>query len=321
MTLRNRVLAPVGAILAYFMLAGAPNTAEAAWRYQVRKGQYLGRIATQFRGVSDDEIATHNGLKSKHNIREGQILAIPNHKVKVKQGDSLWKIASRYGPGVTHASIKAANNLKSDIIHPDQELSIPSSNVVINQKHEAKKKTQTRTPTVRKTTPKTITTVVSSPTFANYINANQSKVLKDGTYWVDGPNFVTLGDYNHNGRSPARASRVLPQTQHLVQKAADYTRSKGYGDLYVETNPGSKHRRKGSHAKGLGADFTLLKDGKKVQFTKSNRYIMDDMCQWLMQHKDELNIASVIAYPGAPHATHRNKHHYDHIHITLKGNK
>tara|TARA_Y100000310_G_scaffold342504_1_gene446050 strand:- start:6203 stop:7153 length:951 start_codon:yes stop_codon:yes gene_type:complete len=316
MRLRNALLAPVLAVLASFTLDSAISPAEAAWKYQVPSGQYLGQIAAKF-PVTEDQIAAASNIKNKHKIRAGQILTIPDHKVTVQEGESLWTIASRYGKGVTHQAIKAANNLSSTTIYPNQELTIPSSTIPINQ--------QSTAPRVRvvKTEPKkTIETVTANTgNFANYVNANKSRTLKDGTYWVDGPNFVTMGDYNSNKRSPSRFSRVLPQTKHGVHELAGYARSKGYGDIYIETNPGSKHRRKGTHVQGLGADVTLYKNGKKIQFTKKNRHIMNDMCQWLMTNKDTLNIASVIAYPGAPYATHRNKHHYDHIHISFKGKK
>ena len=82
-------------------------------------------------------------LKSANNIkgstiRSGQVLTIPNGNYsakssstnsssgvisyKVKNGDSLWGIASKHNVSV--ASIKKWNNLKSNSLQPGKKLTI-----------------------------------------------------------------------------------------------------------------------------------------------------------------------------------------------------
>jgi len=108
-------------------------------RYKVRKGDYLGRIASKF-GVRVSDIKRWNSLKSTA-IREGQRLTIypkrlritkqdnvstsavkstknPSTKLKVvyyevRKGDSLWTIAKKYN-NVSVAQIKKWNNIWRD---------------------------------------------------------------------------------------------------------------------------------------------------------------------------------------------------------------
>lgn len=45
---------------------------------------------------------------------------------KVKQGDTLWSIAERHlGDGNRYPEIQRANNLRDDVIHPGDVLTIP----------------------------------------------------------------------------------------------------------------------------------------------------------------------------------------------------
>lgn len=49
-------------------------------------------------------------------------------KHKVQKGESLWSIAEDYyGDGRQYTRIKEANSLKSDVIHPNTILTIPST--------------------------------------------------------------------------------------------------------------------------------------------------------------------------------------------------
>jgi membrane-bound lytic murein transglycosylase D len=104
-------------------------------RYQVRSGDYLGKIARRY-GVRVSQIKQWNGLRS-NNLRIGQRLTIyprkpgvqassvtsnnststnntnPNAKTyKVQKGDSLWSISQKF-PGVSIQNIKDWNNITS----------------------------------------------------------------------------------------------------------------------------------------------------------------------------------------------------------------
>ncbi len=114
--------------------------------YRVKRGDTLISIAKKF-GISYRELMKINGLKSP-NIRVGQRLKVPSvgkgsgklakkHKVKkvsrdkstgyriykVKRGDSLGKIAKRFGISVR--ALKEANGLRGNLIRVGQRLKIP----------------------------------------------------------------------------------------------------------------------------------------------------------------------------------------------------
>jgi N-acetylmuramoyl-L-alanine amidase len=100
--------------------------------YTVQAGDTLYLIA-QRHGMSVSSLKSANGL-SGDVIYVGQKLAIPSNKGSVppggqsaihivRNGESLYKIAQTYGVSV--ASLKQANNLKSDYIYPGQKLTIP----------------------------------------------------------------------------------------------------------------------------------------------------------------------------------------------------
>ena len=106
--------------------------------YRVKKGDVLGRIATRH-GVSVTSIKQSNQLRSNL-IHPGDILLIPvitgsrtvakapsssNGKVThhVRQGDTLWDIARRYGVNV--AQISQWNQIsQSNTLKPGQKLTI-----------------------------------------------------------------------------------------------------------------------------------------------------------------------------------------------------
>ena len=94
----------------------------------VQRGEYLGKIADKYK-VSVQAIKRENNLKSD-TLKLGQKLKItvslkdqPLRKHTVKRGDFLGKIASNYGVSV--ASIREANNLRSDQLAVGQVLIIP----------------------------------------------------------------------------------------------------------------------------------------------------------------------------------------------------
>ena len=108
-------------------------------RYRVKSGDYLGKIADKY-GVRVSQIKKWNGLRS-NNLKIGQRLTIYPRKpvtsasksssstVNVKgkktytvmQGDSLWKIASKF-PGVSVENIKVWNDISGSKLKPGMRL-------------------------------------------------------------------------------------------------------------------------------------------------------------------------------------------------------
>jgi membrane-bound lytic murein transglycosylase D len=99
--------------------------AESRTVYRVKSGDYLGKIANRY-GVRISQIKRWNSLRS-NNLRIGQRLYIHSRNpvttssskpivtpstYKVKSGDSLWKIANKYG--ISIASVRKMNPNKSD---------------------------------------------------------------------------------------------------------------------------------------------------------------------------------------------------------------
>ncbi|WP_299213891.1 LysM peptidoglycan-binding domain-containing protein [uncultured Dokdonia sp.] len=116
------------------------TTANAQVRYRVRSGDYLGKIADKY-GVRVSQIKKWNKLRS-NNLKVGQRLTIYPRKpvtssntsstsktivnngkkvYTVKQGDSLWKIASKF-PGVSVNNIKVWNDISGDNVKPGMKL-------------------------------------------------------------------------------------------------------------------------------------------------------------------------------------------------------
>ena len=116
-------------------------------RYRVRRGDTLSKIARRFR-VRESELVSLNGLRSRHRIRVGQVLEIPvkgggqpassrsatasrvpepapaDGLYKVRRGDSLGKIAARFG--VSQRDLQRKNKIRNaSRIYPGQVLQIP----------------------------------------------------------------------------------------------------------------------------------------------------------------------------------------------------
>ncbi len=123
-----------------------PNFTEAEERirYRVRKGDYLGRIATRY-GVGVSSIKRWNTLRS-NNIRVGQYLTIYPRTASVanqasnsgtssskqpgtytvKRGDSLWSISKKF-PGVTVQNLKVWNEIGDNSLKPGMKLKLSKS--------------------------------------------------------------------------------------------------------------------------------------------------------------------------------------------------
>ena len=95
--------------------------------YIVKKGDTLFDIAKMY-NTTPDAIADLNGIADINSIEPGQILKIPTgdymtaiNRYTVRNGDSLWKIAKRFG--TTVVDLINLNKLTTpDLIYPGQIL-------------------------------------------------------------------------------------------------------------------------------------------------------------------------------------------------------
>ncbi|MGH7807415.1 MAG: LysM peptidoglycan-binding domain-containing protein, partial [Thermodesulfobacteriota bacterium] len=130
----GQVLAiPGGSRVAYSSTNATVRKSESI-KHKVRRGDSLGRIAVSY-GSSVSAIKSANGIKGSE-IIVGQVLTIPGGKTvtknngkagdvikyRVKKGDTLWDIASKYDVSVS--SIKRWNNLSSSQLASGKQLTI-----------------------------------------------------------------------------------------------------------------------------------------------------------------------------------------------------
>jgi len=117
----------------------APQTTYA--HHRVRRGETLSTIARRHR-TSVNSIVRANNLRSRHRIRVGQRLKVPQRggssptpaattagksvNYTVRRGDSLWRLASRHGTTVDR--IKADNGLRGARLAIGQKLRIKTGN-------------------------------------------------------------------------------------------------------------------------------------------------------------------------------------------------
>lgn len=110
--------------------------------HRVRRGESLSVIAQRY-GTSVNQIVRENGMRSPDRIWPGQQLRVPDRgpapaaavatgpggevKHRVRTGDSLWRVAQRYGTTVDR--IRRQNNLRSDLLQPGQVLIIRPGSV------------------------------------------------------------------------------------------------------------------------------------------------------------------------------------------------
>lgn len=117
------------------------NTNNQIINYVVQRGDTLSGIALKY-NVTVREIASLNKIKNINLIYPGQVLEIiinsnssqkPSQKIiyKIKKGDSLWKIANRYG--VTIQELVKWNNIKNpNLIYAGNNLVIYINSVNTN---------------------------------------------------------------------------------------------------------------------------------------------------------------------------------------------
>lgn len=115
--------------------AGGGLTEDGSGRYRIARGDTLGGIARRF-GVSVTQLRSWNGL-SNNRIRSGRYLIVnsgggatasvgvaPDGSYHVRSGDTLGKIAQRFGTTVSR--LQSWNNLSGSQINVGQSLRVPN---------------------------------------------------------------------------------------------------------------------------------------------------------------------------------------------------
>jgi murein DD-endopeptidase MepM/ murein hydrolase activator NlpD len=99
-----------------------------AWsEYTVKRGDSVSRIASQH-ALSMDAIIASNNISNARQLREGQVLRLPNMDgipYTVRSGDTLGKIAKNQG--VPLEAILDANDLESELITAGTMLFLPGA--------------------------------------------------------------------------------------------------------------------------------------------------------------------------------------------------
>ena len=103
--------------------------------YQVEYGDTIDIIANKT-NTTRDNIKNLNGFNNESDLVVGSLIIVPKPQNMdfqtyiVKQGDSIYSIARRYS--VDPDTLLLLNGLnKNDYIYPNQEIMIPSNNVVV----------------------------------------------------------------------------------------------------------------------------------------------------------------------------------------------
>ena len=111
--------------------------------YKVRRGDALSRIASRYR-VKQSELVALNNLRSRHRIRVGQVLILPDNArggtapttvarveppadgiYRVRRGDTLTRIATRFG--VSQSELITLNSLRNrNRLAVGQQLRLPT---------------------------------------------------------------------------------------------------------------------------------------------------------------------------------------------------
>ncbi|MBF0546662.1 MAG: LysM peptidoglycan-binding domain-containing protein [Candidatus Riflebacteria bacterium] len=102
--------------------------------FKVAKGDSLASIASRF-GLASKEILEANGIADQKSLKAGQVVKIPADSSKkmyynVKAGDSLSKIAARFG--LSLVDIVSRNHLASHNLSENQKIEIPVKTIVKN---------------------------------------------------------------------------------------------------------------------------------------------------------------------------------------------
>jgi LysM repeat protein len=96
--------------------------------YIVVPGDSLSRIASRLKVGAWQDLARVNALRSPYRIFIGQALLLPWFEYTVKSGDTLGKIVTTYGQGVTVSQVQEFNGIvDANKISPGQVIRIPRS--------------------------------------------------------------------------------------------------------------------------------------------------------------------------------------------------
>ena len=106
--------------------------------YIVQKGDTLYKIANKY-NISVQQLKDLNNLTTD-TLQVGQKLLISKQEVKpndvyiVQKGDTLYKIANKYG--ITVQELKKINNIITDTLYIGQQLFVPQKDDISNQPEE-----------------------------------------------------------------------------------------------------------------------------------------------------------------------------------------
>ena len=114
----------IALLLLLFATLAMPSTGAAQREHTVRSGQSLSRIARRYR-VRVQDLSAANGLTVRSELREGQVLKIPERGTHyVRQGQTLSHVALEHG--VTVAELARVNRLRRDApLRVGQRLLLP----------------------------------------------------------------------------------------------------------------------------------------------------------------------------------------------------
>ena len=111
--------------------------------YTIMKGDSMSKIASKY-GIELNELLSINPqIVNPNLIFPGQTVNIPDTSTSkssytVKSGDSMWKIATKYGIGLNDLLSANPQIINSTIIYPGQVINIPGSTNVTEGSDEMK---------------------------------------------------------------------------------------------------------------------------------------------------------------------------------------
>lgn len=118
-------------------LAAASDAKE----YQVRKGDFLTKIAARNSMIVEEILQCNPGLTIKSIIHPGQSLVL-SREYLVREDDSLLGIAYAYGTTLTEVLDLNPQLKDEDLIYPGQRLSLPCRKISVKKQHSIEETTE-----------------------------------------------------------------------------------------------------------------------------------------------------------------------------------